>query len=148
MNTENNSYLRKLFARLGIVAFLLLAVLLVKPVLLGGGKAVKLQPAALLTGQVAQALGSTDSGSLRVPGKDFQLRDVTYFQNKQWVYVRIVLLGSTKTDDAYAILHKKNGIYTAVLGPGTAFPSNTTNNLPDEVGLFLVHKGMVYDSTN
>jgi hypothetical protein len=145
MNTENNRYLRKLGIRLGVVVVLLLAMLLIKPLVLNGGKVVRLQPAALLTGQIAQSLGSMSS--LPIPGKDFQLQDVTYFENKQWAYVHIQPTGPN-TQDSFAILHQKDGIYTVVLGPGTAFSSDTTNNLPDSVGLFLIHKGMVYDSTN
>jgi len=147
MNTENHQFLRKLVVRLGLITVLLLAVLLISPIMLGGGKEVKLKSAALLTGQVAQALDRVHGGNLQTPGKDFQLQDVTYFQDKQWVYVHIKPT-DTHAQDSFAVLHKKNGIYTVVVGPGTEFDSNTTNGLPDEVGLFLVHKGMVYDTTN
>lgn len=141
---DNKIFLRGLIVRAVIIVLLVIAVFSIQPIILGDSKPVTLKPSLPLTSEVAQAFTSSSLASLPVPGKDFQLQNVTYFHDKEWVVCNIKAL-SNKTTNGLIVMHRKQGIYVAALGPGTSFPTTATNNLPDDVGLYLVHLGATYE---
>lgn len=143
---NQNASLKAVAIRTGIAILLVVALFVLRPAILGGHDAVTLQGAQTLTGQVSQAFTNSESHSLPIAGKDYELQNVTYLEDTQWVVANIHLLKSS-TDDAIIVLQKKDGIYTTVLGPGTAFSNTVTESLPNNVGLYLAQLGVLYDTT-
>jgi len=136
--------MRRSGTKLIIVALLLLIALAVRPIILGA-KLVKLPSAPPLTGQVSQAFTSGDTATLPRQGKDYQLQNTLYFDNRQWVVTTAKALNTT-TNDSMLILHRQDGIYKVVMGPGSAFPSTQISVLPADVANYLTNLGAVYES--
>ncbi len=135
---------KRIIIRLGILGLLLIAVLSVKPILLGNAKTVSLRSAPALSGQISQAFTNNSSNSLPVIGKDYRLQGTHYFDNNQWVVTNIIAI-TNQVSNSYIVMHKENGVYTAALGPGSSFPTTTTENLPADLGQYLNSLGVTYE---
>jgi len=97
-------------------------------------------------GAVAQGIGPNQQHTLQVYGKDFSLSSVKYFDNT-WALISVIPK-NVSTDKATIILNKVDGMYRVVLGPGTAFPTVVLNELPLDLGQYLVNQGVIYEPTN
>lgn len=146
MNDKGTHSMNRSIVSMGIVFVLLLLVLInIKPVLFGGAKVVTLKSAPPLTSQISQAFtSSANTGPLPVSGKDYTLTDTKYFDNRQWVVTSIKPLNQTITE-GMAILQLQHGIYTVVLGPGTAFASTDVQTMPADLVQYLNQVGIIYD---
>jgi len=125
-------------------AVLVLVLLNVRTVLFGGANPVSLQPGTALGASISQAFTSGGSTTLPVIGKDYKLKSARYFDNQQWVVAQITGL-TDRVTDGLIVLHMKSGVYTAALGPGSAFPTTSTENLPADVNLYLNGLGVTYE---
>lgn len=127
---------------LGILIILLLSTPLLTNLITGRATTVSLSSAPKLTGQVAQALATTN-GTVPVAGKDFTLQNINYFDNNSWV-VATVKPASNQFDPGTVVLQNKQGIYQVALGPGSAFPRASVQALPPDVANYLQKQGVVY----
>jgi hypothetical protein len=127
-------------ARGSILVILLIAAFTIKPLVLGGGQKVVLQDAPALSGQISQAFAITTKGTLPVVNKDYKIQTPVYFDNNEWAVVPLTWLTSGG-NDTLLVLQKRDGIYTTVLGPGSAFPDTVTESLPNDVSLYLKRIG-------
>ena len=88
-----------------LLVSLVIATVAVRFLLTGGLATISLRPAPPLTGIVSQSLGHLGaSKSLPVPGEDFNLKDIHYFDNKSWV-VASVTPTKKSISPALVILH-------------------------------------------
>ena len=132
-----------------IALILLIAVASIKSTIYGGTKSVTLSSAPALTGQISQALASSNNGQLTMPlyGTDYTLQNTKYFNNNDWVVTTIKPITNTM-NQSVVVLEKKAGVYSVVLGPGTAFPETTALSMPGSLGQYLKQQGMFYGATN
>lgn len=131
-------------ARLLLICVVLGVLSLVAPLIVyGGARPATLAAGATLGGEVSQAIGVQDNGKLLVAGKDYSLGTPQYFQGKDWV---VISLARPNVGGAYVILHRQDGLYTSVLGPGTAFAQNYTRALPSDLVQYLGSKGLLYNA--
>lgn len=144
---NQNSDIKKTIVRLCVLVLLAITALNIHTILLHGAKKVTLPDATPLTGPVSQSFTSGGLSKLPVYGTDYTLTNTKYFENNNWVVTEIKPK-STAVGDSWIILQKKDGVYTTALGPGTAFSSTYTNNLPSDVGLYLISIGATYDPVN
>jgi hypothetical protein len=141
--------LKRLLAGSLFILVVVVGTLIVKSALLHGQKAVYLPAAANpLAGTVSQslgnALGASGSGkSLPVLGEDYNLRNVRYFDNNVWAVASVV--PTSQADTTTIVMRKTNGTYQVVLGPGTAFPGSSLQNLPIDVSGYLTSQGVIYE---
>lgn len=108
-----------------------------------GANPVVLSAGPPLGGEVSQAIGVQDNAKLLVAGKDYTLGTPQYFQNKNWV---VTSVNRPNIGTAYVILQRHDSVYTAVLGPGTAFAQNYIQALPTDVVHYLDTKGLLYNA--
>ena len=123
----------------------LIALWIARSLILGGASPVTLPAADPLVGRISQALTSTSQLSLPVAGKDYKIQSTSYFDNKTWAVVTIIGISNTITDGLF-VLNQVNGVYTVVLGPGTAFPTSATLAMPTDVQQYLHNGGYLYDT--
>jgi hypothetical protein len=131
-----------------LIIFIIIASSIARSQILGGAKIYNLTVTdQLLSGIIAQSTVST-GGKVILPlyQKDFTLLRVSYFDNNTWVVAKIVPLNNSVTE-AYVILQFKNGMYHVVLGPGTAFDNSYVQSMPADLGQYLGHKGIFYETT-
>ncbi len=115
---------------------------------LGGANAVQLRPAVGFSGVISQSLASSNSKTaLPSYGMDYTLTNTAYFDNNAWVITSIVPQDTT-SNQSIAILHKNQGIFRVILGPGTAFASTELGGLPNDVVDYLHKLGVVYEPAN
>jgi hypothetical protein len=128
------------------LALLVMATIVVRQLLTGGLSTVRLKSAPPLAGVVAQSLGPTAQDKhLPVAGKDFQLENVRYFDDRTWAVASVISPGG-KTDPALIVLKQFGATYQVVLGPGTAFSSDYLQSMPLDVGQYLTANGVFYGS--
>jgi hypothetical protein len=132
-----------------IALILLVAAGNVKPILYGGTKLITLSNAPALTGQISQALASSSGGQSDMPvyGLDYSLQNTRYFAHDDWVVTTIKPLKNTM-DQSVVVLEKQAGIYSVVLGPGSAFPQTTSLSMPGALSQYLSKQGMFYGASN
>ena len=136
---------RRIVVMTSILVLPLCALWAVRLLILGGINPVTLQAANPLVGRISQALTSTEQVNLPIAGRDYKLQDTTYFDNKTWVVVSIKGTNNTITDGLF-VLKQVGGVYSVVLGPGTAFPSSLTVAMPTDVQQYLKDEGYLYDT--
>jgi len=141
---QQESYLERNWKKILVVGIVFLILMNTKTIILGRTGAVKLDAAPGITGQVSQAFTTGGSTTLPVYNQDFTLSKTMYFENNAWVVTTIVPKKGN-FNQSFLVMQKKNGVYVPILGPGTAFPRTITENMPDEVGLYLYSLGAVYD---
>jgi hypothetical protein len=131
----------------GWLLLLVLASLLARYLITGGATVVSLQTAPPLSGIVAQSLFSgTGRTSLPVPGKDFSLKNLHYFNGRQWAVASVVPIGNN-FDPSVVVLERQSGVYRVVLGPGSSFEVTYLKSLPTNVGDYLYGLGIMYVSS-
>lgn len=118
-----------------------------KSLIYGDAPLIQLKGAPALSGQISQALASSDGNQLTLPtyGTDYTLKNTRYFENNTWVVTTITPLHSDM-NSGVVVLKKEAGVYTVVLGPGSAFSRSITVSLPDSLGRYLNQQGYLYDS--
>lgn len=135
---------------LSVVAMiLLLAIGNATSFIYGNARPAKLSLAPALTGQISQALAaSTSTGKFTMPAynHDYTLVDTKYFDDNDWVVTTINPIGNSM-DRSVVVLEKQAGVYSVVLGPGSAFPRTTSLSMPGNLADYLNQKGMFYDAT-
>lgn len=132
--------LRKEFVVLGLSV----ATLVVSLFVVGGGlKVVQLPPENTPVGQISQSLAVNGS----IPGfkTDYTLKNERYFDANRWFVAQIAPVGQTEYS-GWIVLHKNNGIFQPVVGPGTAFSDSDIVSLPPDVSSYLLERGVVYGS--
>lgn len=130
----------------GLLVLLLLGAWAGKQIILGGANPVTLAAAPPLSGVIAQSLYTGQQAApLPVPGTDFNLADVHYFDNDSWATASIQPLHN-QFDPGIVVLEKRSGAFQVVLGPGSAFDSTYLASLPKDVGQYLQSKGVIYES--
>jgi hypothetical protein len=134
---------------LGTLVFIFMASLAIRSVVFGGvTKSITLNPAPRLTGVVSQSLYSGKNiVELPLAGKDYDLRDIQYFEANKWV-VASVQPKYNQFDSGLVVLKLINGSYEVVLGPGSAFEKSSLVSMPKSVGSYLSNKGFVYESVD
>lgn len=134
----------KRFLKIGGGLLCLVAVTWVaKTLLLQGLPLVKLAPAPELAATVSRSLGTPGSSvALPVFGEDYTLKDVHYFNDKEWAVATVEPVGRT-ADTVFVIMHKINGIYQVVLGPGNVFSNSYLYSLPAGVSQYLSEQGVM-----
>jgi hypothetical protein len=127
------------------LAICILSSFLSRDYLLSGAQEINLARAESLDGVASQSLANSAISSSALPAinKDFEVKEVRYFNNQDWVALKIGSL-QVEADPAILILKKQSGMYMPVLGPGTAFSENDTQNLPPDVAEYLITEGAVY----
>lgn len=103
---------------------------LFKYIILGGAK-----PVSLKSDVVAELISTNLQGSSNyrpVEGKDYNVKSIKYFNNKQWLVVSTTPVG-TFSDSATIVFKKQGGSYKVVLGPSNLFQDSDLNNLPKDV---------------
>lgn len=86
---------------------------------------------------VEDSLKSSAVGSYTpIAGKDYTVKSVKYFDNKQWVVVSILPVG-TSSDPAKLVLKQQNGEYRTVVGPSNFFPPDNLVSFPSDVVNYL-----------
>lgn len=137
---------RSMARQIILLVILVAATLLIKNMVLGGARVVKLRSAEPLSGIVSQNLigSSFSESSLPVVNKDYKLDEVKFFDDRSWVSVKVSPLNGD-TDRAILVLKKSGSEYTLVLGPGTAFPSSDLSILPSDLASYLSSKGIIYE---
>jgi hypothetical protein len=139
---------RQQFRSVLFLAVLVITTFVIRQVLTGGLVTIRLQPAPPLAGVVAQNLRAPGTNSsLLVPGKDFRLENIRYFDNRSWAVASVVPI-SIKTDTATVVLHQIDSEYQVVLGPGTSFSTDYLQSMPLDVGQYLINQKVLYDSGN
>jgi hypothetical protein len=133
---------KKLLYLAGFFVVLLVLSAIVRNAVLGQSKTVILSSAPPLTGQVAQTMGTTQNSELPVPGKDFTLKHVRYFQRRTLAVAQLKPLHG-QFDDSYVIMKRKRGVYQVILGPGSAFRRSTLQSLPEAAIHYLDQQGAV-----
>lgn len=139
-----NPQTKRLIVLVTVCAILLLALVAVKPLIYGGVKPYTLSKAGPLVGRIAQSMSLPNSDALPVPGRDFELTNTTYFENKTWVVTTIKQLNGS-SEGGMVVLKQVDGVYAIMLGPGTAFSSVDLKELPSDVVLYIKAHGVVYD---
>ena len=120
----------------------------IKLFVLGGSTPIHLKPAPELSGAISQSLASTNAATaLPRNGTDYRLKNTSYFDSDIWVVTSIVPTGAD-SNQSIVILHKSQGIYRVVPGPGTAFASTQLSGLPGDVTSYLSRLGVVYEPAN
>ena len=143
--TEMNQRIIKLvLALFGIIIVTYVA----RSLILGGATVATLQPGPALSGTVAQSLSTSgNNASMPRAGKDFNLKIVRYFDSNSWVVVSAASPNKTNETNT-VILQRIDGMYQAVLGPGTAFPNGYLQSLPSDVAQYLSAEGVIYESVS
>jgi hypothetical protein len=131
---RNNLYLAL------VLVTCIVGTVILRTILLGGVPLVNLQPAAPLSGVLAQSI-PTKGGGLAKVDKDYYIKSSRYFDNNTWAVASIVFAGQGD-NTASVVLHKKAGFYTVVLGPGTSFARADTKSFPDDVITYLESLGV------
>jgi hypothetical protein len=126
-----------------VLGSVLVASLLVRQALTGGLRVVSLDSAPAFSGLVAQSLGG--QSEMPVPGRDFNLKDVKYFEDNSWIVADVAPINK-KSDPGTVVIHKQNGALVVVLGPGSDFDSSFLVSLPADVGNYLKSKGVIHVS--
>jgi ABC-type xylose transport system substrate-binding protein len=104
-----------------------------------------LSPAPPLSGVVSQSLSNLGShGSLPIEGKDYVLSSVRYFDNQTYAVAQVKPLNQV-ADPGSLVLQQINGTYRVILGPGTAFSSVDTQELPNDVVQYLKSQALIYE---
>ena len=134
---------KQLFRLTGVALVLAILVFVVPSLIYGGAPAVRLSPGPSFGGEISQAIGVQDNGKLLTANKGFTITDTRYFQNRAWVFVTI---DRANVGGAFVVLHRVSGVYTVVLGPGTAFASNYLTDLPADLTQYMNSKGILYDA--
>lgn len=109
--------------------------------ILGRVPVIKLSPSPL-TNTISQSLGANASGTVPAVNKNFSIHSITYFLNNTWAVVYVTPINND-ANNAIVVVHKNNGRYTTVLGPGTEFPADSLPQLPTQVLFYLNSQGMV-----
>lgn len=104
---------------------------------------VSLNTAPALAAEVAPSVGSSSIKGLPIPNKDFKIVQSKYFDNNKWAVAAIKV---PKTDTATVVLEDINGVYTVVLGPGTAFSSDVVQEMPSSVAAYLISQGLIQEN--
>jgi hypothetical protein len=137
---------RKIIKRLVLISVLLLglvgASLVVKAVLLNRVQVIRLAPASSLAGVVSQSLSPVESSNLPQEGEDYTLSRTRYFYNKDWV---VSVIQTKAGDKTVLVLQSKDGVYYPVLGPGSAFPQSSLQNLPQGVKQYVTDMVASYE---
>jgi len=132
---------------LTIVAIVLLTAIVSAPsIIYGSAKPAHISTAPALTGQISQALAASSNGQLTMPtyGKDYRLENTKYFDDNTWVVTTIKPLNNNMNRNV-VVLEKQAGVFTVVLGPGSAFPRTTELSMPGNLGEYLDSQGLFYD---
>lgn len=124
----------------GFLTALVIISLLARMIITGGNPTVNLAKASALAGPVSIGIAQRGDGPLPEAGKDYQIKSAQYFDNNNWVVVKILPL-KNKADPAILVLKKIDGIYQAVLGPAGEFNSSYFYVLPPDVGQYLTKQG-------
>lgn len=127
-----------------VLAVIIIALMLTRSVMFGGARPISLTAADPLVGRISQALATGNSTELAVPGRDYTLKNTTYFEDKTWVVTTIAPVGGSSYS-GMVVLHKSDKVYDVVLGPGTAFSSTELGTLPNNIVLYIKAHGVVYD---
>lgn len=121
-------------------AFLLVALgaAVARHAVLKGGVVISSVSAPSLTGSISQGL-YTGGGQVALPqpGKDYNLQDVHYFDNKRWA-VAYVKPTDNNFDPGYVVLEERDGQYVVVLGPGSNFDASYQLSMPADVNTYLM----------
>lgn len=132
---------KRLIASFIFLAIVIAGSLVARHLILGSAPYARLQTASPLAAYVAPSL-VTGSGYMPQEGKDFNITGTHYYDDKRWVVVSINSTG--KSNRAFLVLQKMNGTYAVVLGPGSSFPSDVTQNLPPDVAEYLSSNRLIY----
>ena len=134
---------RGLLIRLLPLALLAVVAIAVRAIVLGSTPMVNLKAAPSLTGIVSQSLAAAGpKTSLPVVGKDFELQNIHYLDNKSWVVASVKSI-SDNPSTSTIVMRQVDTDYQVVLGPGTAFSVNSSQAVPADVIKYLKTVGVV-----
>ena len=101
------------------------------------GKVVTLGSAPDMAGAVAQSMYSGGGETqLPIPGKDFNLKNIRYFDDRKWVVASVVPVDN-KFDPGTTILKFESNLYRVVVAPTTNIPSSYAADLPKDLVSYL-----------
>lgn len=131
-----------------LIVLVFIGSFIVHTLILGGHSTVKLEHAGTISGLVAQDTSSINSqNKLQTPGKDFSLNNIKFFDNDNWAVANYII-SETKESSSTIVLKKIQGTLQIILGPGTAFSSDSLQSMPPDVAEYLKNNGAVYGTTN
>lgn len=102
-----------------------------------------LKSAPALSSQISQAFTSGGDTTLPKIGKDYQQK-LRYFDGNDWIVASVTPVGNAITPGVL-VLQKQHGLYTVVLGPGSAFPVTAVDAIPTDVAQYLDSIGVIYE---
>jgi hypothetical protein len=123
-----------------LLAFLIGGAIEAHSLILGGQSLTRLDEGSVTSSAAAIGL-INNTGEYPVEGKDYIVRSAKPLDGGDWAVLNISLNQSNST--ATVILHKVDGAYLPVLGPGTLFSGSVLTSLPTDVGQYLTGKGLV-----
>lgn len=135
---------RQILLRLFALVATIVVSLVFKSVILNGHRLVRLGSAPPLTGSLATSL-ITSGGKTVLPteGKDYKITKSRYFYNNGWAVVSVAQ--ASGENETTMVLHKIDGVYQVVIGPGTTFSKSYMLSLPADVGNYLNDQGYLYE---
>ena len=77
-----------------------------------------------------------------MPGKDFNLQTIYYFDDNSWAVARITPVNNN-LQASLVVAKKVAGGYQIVLGPGTLFRQSDLQKLPKDVAAYLYSIGAI-----
>lgn len=109
------------------------------------GKVISLAGAPELAGSVAQSMYSGGGQtSLPVAGKDFNLKNIKFFNDKQWAVVSVEPV-NYNFDSGIVVLKKQADVYIVQVPPNSKLSSSYLVTLPKEVVNYLQANGLIYE---
>jgi hypothetical protein len=133
--------IRKIFRNILVLLGVFIISLIVKQIILNGVPLLSLSKAPSLASSVAPYLTTPGANNFPVYGKDFKLISSHYFDDNQWAVVTVAHLPDNNL--ASLVIHRINGIYMVVLGPGTSFDGSAAESMPADVGAYLSSRGLL-----
>ena len=135
---------RQLIVKLAITILLLVAISFAPSILYGEAKPITLKKADPLIGRISQALTvDGNNASLPQPKIDFNISELTYFQDKKWVVVKLIPVGDSSIDSLF-VMEKNGDQYDVRLGPGNSFSTTMITPLPFEIQSKMSREGYVH----
>jgi hypothetical protein len=121
-----------------------IASLIFRQSLLGSTSIIKLNRGSYLSGAVSQSLASTSSAAKI--GINYSITNQEFFDNN--LYSVVLVRPLNHSSFAGVIVFKKlDGLYSPVLGPGTAINVNYLISLPKDLTQYLINSGYTYEPT-
>lgn len=127
-----------------IAVLIFIASLIFRYLLLGSTSIIQLNRGSYLSGAISQSLASTSVTAK--DGTNYSIANQQFFDNNLYAVVLVRPLNNSSF--AGIIVFKKiNGLYSPILGPGTAINVNYLITLPKDLTQYLISSGYTYEPT-